>query len=89
MAPELPRRPELPATSPEKATTSRGRFFIVLFCGFSLLTILAFISLFYVGFAVVLGLIVLMVLFHYVVWGWWLGGIIRQAEADQDSGNEP
>ena len=33
------------------------------------------------------GLFFAVTLFHYLVWGWWLGGIIQaEAEADQDEG---
>ncbi len=80
MPPEIPRRPELTAERPAKAS-SRGRYFIVLFSGFSLLLFLAFVSLFYAGFAIVVALAALLISFHYVVWGWWLGRVIHEAES--------
>lgn len=81
MAPELPRMPELPPERPVKASAG-GRMLVVFFAVGSLLTMLAFVSLFYPGFAIVIGFAAALFLFHYVVWGWWLGRIIRESESD-------
>ena len=64
----------------------RGRSWLVLL--FSLTTVaitLACISVFYVGFAIVLGCLVGFVAFHYFAWGWWLGPLLA-AEAEEEEG---
>ena len=55
---------------------------------FSLTTVaitLACISVFYVGFAIVLGCLVGFIGFHYFVWGWWLGPLLA-AEVEDEEG---
>ena len=55
---------------------------------FSLTTVaitLAFVSVFYVGFAIVLGCLFGFIGFHYFVWGWWLGPLLAAEIDDQDS----
>ncbi len=83
MVSELPRMPERPPERPAKSN-DRSRFFVVFFAVGTLLSILAFVSLFFPGFAIVLGLSAGLLLLQYLVWGWWLGRIIRDSQPDED-----
>lgn len=79
-APSAPQRPD-----PQAASGKRGRSWLVLLFSLTTLAVtLAFVSVFYVGFAMVLGCVVAFIGFHYFVWGWWLGPLL-EAETDEDN----
>ena len=46
----------------------------------AIVSMLAFVSVFSVGFTIVLGLIVGFVGLHYFIWGWWLGALLNEEE---------
>jgi len=47
--------------------------------------VLSFLTLNFIGPVLLVGgVLLLIVLFHYVVWGWWLGRVIRQVEDEED-----
>lgn len=46
----------------------------------AILSTLAFVSVFSVGFTIVLGSIIGFVGLHYFLWGWWLSGLLRDDE---------
>jgi len=76
-------RPASPVTPP---SAQRGRSWLAV--AFSLLAIaltLAVVSVFYAGFAIVLGCVVGFISFHYFVWGWWLGALLRAESAEDES----
>jgi hypothetical protein len=81
-----PTRPELG----EPRRSSRGAWFAIIlalaaFVGAYLA--LVFLSLGFLAPLIVIGgLVFLVTAFHYVVWGWWLGRVIRQAR--ENEGND-
>jgi hypothetical protein len=79
-----PRRPQMPEFPAEESSTSesrRGGFLVPLFAIVSIALILGLISVVSVGFTIVLGGIIGLIFFHYVVWGWWLSKIIIEEES--------
>ena len=81
----------LPPTRPELGEprgSSRGAWFAIIlalaaFVGAYLA--LVFLSLGFLAPLIVIGgLVFLVTAFHYVVWGWWLGRVIRQARDPDD-----
>jgi|GEM_PF-1538284 len=84
--PPRPVRPEL-APAPSGASSwftivlaiAAGLFILV---GFGALLLVLFAS---IGWVIAIGGIFALAAFHYVVWGWWLGGMIRR-EAEKSEG---
>ena len=76
--PRVPERPEFPSEEPSRSR--RGGFLVLLFAVMALALILAAISVVSVGFTIVLAIGLCLILFHYVVWGWWLSKIIIEEE---------
>lgn len=72
---------------PESPPAKRGNWlgiFLVTLIGFALYLLLSFLTLNFIGPVLLVGgVLILIVLFHYVVWGWWLGRMLRQVE-DED-----
>lgn len=73
---------------PDETPPRRGNWlgiFLVGMVGFAIYLVLSFLTLNFMGpVLLVVGVLILIVLFHYVVWGWWLGRLIRQAEDDEE-----
>ncbi len=83
--PAMPRRPT-PAKEDEAATKRRGCLAVLMAGMLVLLCLvgLAFLSQGYmIPVVMITGGVFLYVFFHYIVWGWWLGSIIRE-EARQE-----
>jgi type VI protein secretion system component VasK len=84
-APPLPPKPEL-------YEKPRGSWLAILLAGgvlFLVVVGLTFLTLGYFGpVIVVAGIMGGVVLFHYLVWGWWLEKILRQAKAEEDAQRE-
>ena len=85
-APPPPTRPDLA----EPRTSRRGAW-LAIFLTFAVLVgaylALVFLSLGFLAPLVVIGgLVFLFTAFHYLVWGWWLGRVIRQAR--ENEGND-
>jgi len=86
----MPPRPEKPS-APEKPRPSllplllAGVLFVMVFVA------LFFLTLGWAGPVLVIGMLIFgMGAFHYVVWGWWLSGLIREQEADaEESSGKP
>lgn len=78
--PELPPRPD-PAERP------RGSWLALMLAASAMLALivtLTFITLGYFGPVLVVGAVMGgIVLFHYVVWGWWLPHVLRQAAEEE------
>ena len=76
----VPRRPE--PNEPRRSILSIVLAFVLLGVASAvlfLLTLGSFGQVIAIG-----GMIMLVIGFHYVVWGWWLGKIIRDEERDSD-----
>jgi len=73
---------------PEDAPARRGNWFgilLVALIGFAIYLALSFLTLNFIGPVLLVGgVLMLIVLFHYVVWGWWLGRVLRQADEEED-----
>lgn len=73
---------------PPETRENRGNWLgilLVLAVGMVVYLVLSFLTLNFFGPVLVVGGILMMIVaFHYVVWGWWLGRVIRQAEGDED-----
>lgn len=80
--PPLPPRLELPEQP-------RGSWLaILLMAGVTgmLVVVLTFLTIGYFGpVLIVAAAMGCIVLFHYVVWGWWLGKVLRQAAAEEEA----
>ena len=77
--PEL-RRPDLPP--PRRSVLSILLAFVLLGLASA---VLFFLTLGSFGQVIVIGGIILLVIgFHYLVWGWWLGRVIREEESDEE-----
>lgn len=83
--PEPPLKPPTPSRPPEGSWLS---ILLVLMLLGTTLAILSFLTLGAMVGAIVLALMVLpgVVLFHYLLWGWWLGKMIEQ-DADAEEGD--
>jgi hypothetical protein len=78
--------PEFPEEEPASdGGRRRGGFLVVLFAVTSLVLILGAISVISVGFTIVLAGAVGLILFHYLLWGWWLSKIIIEEEEAKDT----
>ena len=94
--PVRPERPELPDDDSSPATRRSKSSLSIILAGGALLLGVAVLAVLAAPLAgVVLGIIGLVLLlaalaaFHYVVWGWWLGGVIRsEVEADERAEEE-
>jgi hypothetical protein len=78
------RRPPRP-DGPEPRPTG-GRIFALIFVlslGVLLLAGLVVLSLFWVGAVIVIGSGIAVLLLQYFIWGWWLGPMLRDAEANE------
>lgn len=90
-APPPPPKPPSPEKRPGSFLTVAlaAMLGLVLLLGFSSLLIMI-MGPFGVALLLVAGLIFAAVVVHYVVWGWWLSGIIRrEAELDEESPPSP
>lgn len=73
-----------PASTPQKRGGWLG-IFCVAAVSLVVYLVLAFLTLNLFGPVLLVGgVLVLVVLFHYVVWGWWLSRVIRQVEGEED-----
>lgn len=65
----------------------RGNLLVILLAmttGLAVYVILSFLTLNFFGPVLLVGgVLMLIVAFHYFVWGWWLGRLVRQAEEDE------
>lgn len=81
--PPKPTKPELSETKP------RGSWLAIMLAGgvlFLTIVTLTFLTIGYFGPVLVIAVIMAgVVLFHYVVWGWWLEKVLRQAEAEEQA----
>ena len=77
--PLKPQRPDAPDTAPSRGSPAAAMATLVL--GISVVVALAFLA----GpvMAIVFGVFAL-VAAQYVVWGWWLGGVIRKEDSSDD-----
>ena len=81
--PEL-RRPDLPP--PRRSVLSILLAFVLLGLASA---VLFFLTLGSFGQVIAIGGIILLVIgFHYLVWGWWLGKIIQAEEQEMDEPGE-
>ncbi len=79
---KAPLRPSVPAT--KRAAGGRARSLLTV--TFSLIAVcltMAFVSVFSIGFTIVIGIFVSFIAFHYLVWGWWLGALLRAEEIEE------
>lgn len=74
-----------PPPAPEKPRGSwLAIILVILLCGAAYLA-LTFLTLGMFGpILLVVGVMFAIVAFHYVVWGWWLGKVIRQARNEDE-----
>jgi hypothetical protein len=73
-----------PASTPKKRGGWLG-IFCVAAVGLAVYLVLAFLTLNFIGPVLLVGgVLMLIVLFHYVVWGWWLSRVIRQVGDEED-----
>ncbi len=89
--PPRPVRPEPPAPSSASATSSWFTIALALVAG--LFILVGFGAFLFVTFGVTfpifaVGGIFALAGFHYVIWGWWLGGMIRR-EAQRAESEHP
>lgn len=81
-----PSKPTQPTAADDEAARRRGCLAMLL-AGFLVLMALAVLAFLSQGYLIPVVLIAtalfLYIFFHYVVWGWWLGNIIRE-EARQE-----
>ena len=82
--PRMPEMPEFPAEQVSSKDARRGKYLVPMFAVVTLALILGMISMVSIGFTIVLGGIIGLIAFHYVVWGWWLSKIIIDEEAAAD-----
>jgi hypothetical protein len=80
----MPAMPEFPTEEQVGRGRQRGGFLVVLFAVMAMALILAAISVVSVGFTIVLAGASCLILFHYLVWGWWLSKIIIEEEGSDD-----
>jgi hypothetical protein len=74
-----------PASTPQKRGGWLG-IFCVAAVGLAVYLVLAFLTLNFIGPVLLVGgVLMLIVLFHYVVWGWWLSRVIRQVGDEEDN----
>jgi hypothetical protein len=82
-APPLPPKPEFP--SPDNKP--RGSWLAILLTGgvtMMVVVALTFLTLGYFGPVIVVAAVMAgVVTFHYVVWGWWLEKVLRQAAEEE------
>ena len=81
--PPRPVRPQRPQVSPEEEALAKRRGCLaVLMAGMVLLLSLVGLAFLSQGFMIpvvfITGAVFLYVFFHYIVWGWWLGSMIRE-----------
>lgn len=82
--PELPEKPQrLEAADAQQVTRNRSNWMAVTFTIVALMIVLSIVSVIHVGMTFVLVGMVLLVGIHYITWGWWLGKIIIQDEANE------
>lgn len=79
----------LPPKPPPPDEKPRGSWLAFMLAGgilFLLIVALTFLSMGYFALVIVIGgLMACVVLFHYLVWGWWLEPILRRAEAEEEA----
>lgn len=89
--PPRPTRPAPPA-APDDAAARRRGCVAMLLAGFLVLMALAALAFLSQGYMIpvvlIAGLVFLYIFFHYVVWGWWLGNIIREEARQEDEANQ-
>ncbi|HTN77050.1 MAG TPA: hypothetical protein VL096_17445 [Pirellulaceae bacterium] len=86
----VPPKPEKP--TPPDAPPRGSWLALMLAAGVTFLVIvtLTFLTIGYFGpVLIIAALMAGVVLFHYVVWGWWLEPVLRQAQAEEDAKNNP
>lgn len=76
--------PEFPAQELSSKNARRGGFLVPMFAVVTIALILGMISMVSIGFTIVLGGIIGLITFHYIIWGWWLSKIIIEEEAPGD-----
>jgi hypothetical protein len=85
--PPLPPRPSLE----DPPSPKRGSWLAMLLAAFFAMFCLVGISLLTFGYAAIIFAVVAalfgLIAFHYLVWGWWLAGVIEREEAEQESGD--
>ena len=85
----MPKLP-LPPPKPPEPRQARGSWLsiaVAITICMAAYTGLTFLTLGFFGPVLIIGGVVFaIVAFHYVVWGWWLGSVIREAsdESDED-----
>jgi hypothetical protein len=84
--------PNPPLERPSPPQQPRGSWisiFLALMFGAVVVVILTFITLgTFAPVLVIGGILFLFVGLHYCLWGWWLGGVIRQAEGEEEEADE-
>lgn len=80
---EKENEPQRPADPSAKQGSWAGILFAAVIC-FAVYLVLSFLTLNFFGPVLLVGgVLMLVVTFHYLVWGWWLGRVVRQAEDDE------
>jgi hypothetical protein len=84
--------PTSPPERPPEPGPPRGSCLGVLMIGTLISVSLFALNLVMMGIpslvALIGGAILLISLFHYLVWGWWLGGMIRREVEAEESAND-